>query len=675
MYWIRSFDALQLILYLILTLLWMGGGWLLATHTFSLHPRERLTAGLAGGFILFITLTNLLAARIALPLASWGGALLVVLGGCLAAWRSPRRPWLDRTDLRSWRHLVVVGLLTVLFTLIGRGLSLFDDYLHLPLVSVLAAGDFPPHFYLNPSQYFAYHYALQVWAATLVRLAGFFPWSAWDLAKGFAIALTFQLGWLWVLRQTGSRLAGWLGAAVVILAGGARWLLLLLPDALLRSLSGHLTLINTGVNTGSNLYAALFRSWVIEGGGKFPFPFAFHNGVFVPIISILGSTGALPFLTILLLLLWVERPKLSAGEAFVLTLVFANLALSAEHLYAFLWSALWLVLLIAAMLCRRKGETFAKQIWIPWVGVLLGSALIAVLQGGFITEAARNLAGGLLGGAVGQSNNFYGFDLRWPPAIYSAHLGLLSLLDPAQVFALVLELGPVLFLAPLAARAAWRSFQRGNWLFAGLGIAALVNFIFPLFLQYGVDRSITRLPGTALWLWMVLALPDVWTLYRRRATSLGRWLLRLGYGCVLLGGAVIFGVQVANIPFPQFSYFIVGSDTRFSADFWGKLDRGSMVLDRIPYRAVTLFGNPTRAHASIYEPLEDWQELAGDPNPAAAARMGYDYFYVDKVMYHHMSSDQKKMFLQPCVRLLAENGETQGDLRLLYDIRECRNYP
>src|SRR5512140_3277252 len=98
-----------------------------------------------------------------LELACAGAAVLILVAGLAAAWRGPRLPW--RADLRAWPQLVVLAGLTLLFVMIGRGLALFDDYWHIPLISVMAAGDIPPHFYLDPTQPMAYHYGLQVLAA------------------------------------------------------------------------------------------------------------------------------------------------------------------------------------------------------------------------------------------------------------------------------------------------------------------------------------------------------------------------------------------------------------------------------------------------------------------------------------------------------------------------------
>lgn len=202
MYWFLSIHIANLVLYLLLSLLWMLGGWLLVAPLFKLRCLERLLCGIAVGWLLFTTLANLFAPVLTLVWASWTAGLLIFALGLLVNWQSSRSlmpPW---KDLRAWPQLAWLAGLTGLFELIQRGLALFDEYLHLPIVSALAAGDIPLHFPLNPTQEFAYHYGLQLWAATVVRLANATPWFAWDLARAFALALTVVLSWLWVRRWT-----------------------------------------------------------------------------------------------------------------------------------------------------------------------------------------------------------------------------------------------------------------------------------------------------------------------------------------------------------------------------------------------------------------------------------------------------------------------------------------
>jgi hypothetical protein len=88
----------------------------------------------------------------------------------------------------------------LLFLSINRGLAILDEYQNLPLVSIIAAGDLPPHFYLNPAQRMDYHYGQILLAAGLSRLGGFFAWSAFDILRAFSLALAAWLADLWYRR-------------------------------------------------------------------------------------------------------------------------------------------------------------------------------------------------------------------------------------------------------------------------------------------------------------------------------------------------------------------------------------------------------------------------------------------------------------------------------------------
>ena len=81
MYWSRTGSVLDLIAWLIISLLTWAGGWLICAALFRIRPREQLFSGLAVGLMLFTLLGNLLAQFTALTLAYWiAGALIFAAG-------------------------------------------------------------------------------------------------------------------------------------------------------------------------------------------------------------------------------------------------------------------------------------------------------------------------------------------------------------------------------------------------------------------------------------------------------------------------------------------------------------------------------------------------------------------------------------------------------------------
>ncbi len=665
MYWSRTDSLLDLLITLLISACWGVGGWLLVRHIFHLRPIERLPVGLGTGFVLFIALSGLLAVFLPVPLVFWGAGLLVLLAGCLAAARSKGMPWLAVEDLRAWPILLALLGVTILYTLMLRGQAIFDEYLHLPLISIMAAGDIPPHFYLNPDGFFAYHYGIQLYSASLVRLGGFFAWSAWDISRAMAFAFTLMLGWILMHRWTSSRLGASLGAILLSFGGGTRWLLLLLPSPWLGWVSRYVNMVGSGWDTDPRLLEALHRNWVFEGGGPLPIPFAFHNGIFVPANFVLGGTGALPFVIILLLMLLLPSRRFHPAGLVIWSLTFASLALAAEHWFAMLWLGMALSLAITAIR-QRKISPAMRQ----WGIVLLLSAALSLIQGGFITETARGLVASLLN-LSGQSYNAFGFSIRWPLGLPSAHLGTLSIFDPGQLVALLAELGPALLMLIVIALKIPHQLMRQRWVWSGLAISAVLNLAFPLFIQYGVDRSVTRFPATALWTAILLTFPLLW-----RSIPKWGWLTRvgmgLGYLSLLVGGIVILVTQLYSIQAVQYSYFIDDLDTRASAKYWNTFPLEAQIIDRLPERSVALFGRAMRAATGIYTLLPEWEAAIADPDPARLLEAGYGWIYVDKTLWNRLTQEQQLRFTEPCVDVLDE-WRSSADYRVLMDLRACAN--
>jgi hypothetical protein len=671
MYWSRTDNLIDIALYLLLSAGWALGGYILVKSAFQLRRIERVVAGLAVGYLLFIGLSNLFAHILPVSYAFWAASSSIFLAGIAGAWKVKLPPWLEKRDFYVIPLIIIMLVLTALFTLILRGESIFDEYLHLPLISIMAAGDIPPRFYLNPDLNFAYHYGIHVFAASLVRLAGLFPWSAWDISRAFTIAFTLVLGWLWVRRVTRSLIAAWIGTILITFGGGARWLLLLLPAGLSIRISQSIDLVGTGFDTAPTLIEALQKTWLIEGAGKANFPFAFHNGIFIPVFFNLGSSGALPFMTILLLLLLLPRRRFSSMGVIIWALLFSTLALSAEHLFALVWIGIALTAVMALLFRQKLFKTFPKDICIQWVLILSLSAILSLIQGGFVTETARNLVASLTGSAF-TAYNARGFSLRWPPGLLSAHLGTLSIFNPQQLFVLLAELGLALLLVPVIFIRFARQLRQQNWFLPSLSTSVMISLVFPLFFQYEVDRSITRMPATALWTCLVIGFPLLWMTYLHSKifTRLG---LAFGYILLILGGMVIFASQLRAVSYQELSYYIDDLDAGYSMDYWDKLPVASQVLDRIPERSVTIFGRISRAGSGIYSHLPEWEALIADPVPARIVSAGFDYVYMDRVWWDNLTPAQRVSFQQPCIDIIEERKQNAGfDYRLLISLIGCR---
>jgi hypothetical protein len=670
MYWLISFEPQSIILYILEAFTWVVGGWLIVSHAFKLRSEERLLTGIGTGFLLFIGFANLFAHVFKDGGAYWASALCILIFGIILAWRAKRRPWLDKADLKSWPQLLALALLTWLFFSIQLGLGLFDDFEQLPMISIMGTGDIPPHFYLDPDFYFAYHYGLQVWAASLINQARLLPWSAWDLTKAVAIALTLVLGWIYVKRLTRSGLAAWMGSILLTFASGTRWLFLFLPYSTLIKIQEDLKLVNSATDIGNEFASVIASPLAMAGQGLVPFPFAYHNGIFTPVISVLGHSGAIPYVIALVLLLLLARTEIGIAASLTLSVIFGVMALGAENMFTFVWIAMVIILTIVLIRNRNKNKRINRQVLL-WVVVLFISAVLSAFQGGFITETVRGILGRLAGDVAAQSSNVYHFSLRWPPGLYTSHLGVLSLFKPLELLTLVIELGPILFLAPMAIIYSTRCIKRGAWLPASLGISGFLLILFPFFVAYGVDRSTTRLPATGLWLWLVICIPLLW----RLAVSRGQWLrnlLIILYGVSIFGALIIFGIQMTTMPNPQNTYFVNPADARFSRMYYDQFPEGTQILDRIPYRSVTIFGRAVKAYESVYDPLPGWPELIKDPDPIAVLDAGYQYIYMDETWWAAIPEVTRKELEFGCAVYVGTPEYYKTSARWLIDLSGCR---
>jgi hypothetical protein len=296
---------------------------------------------------------------------------------------------------------------------------------------------------------------------------------------------------------------------------------------------------------------------------------------------------------------------------------------------------------------------------------------LSVTQGAYLTEAARGILAGLRGAASSGSNNFFGFTLRWPPAVPDAHMAPLSFFNPNQLIVLLAELGPVLFLAPFVTVYFWRGIRNRDWMKAGLSLAALASFSFSTLFEYGVDRSSTRLPQTALWTWLLMGFPLLW-LAAHKAGSFIRFLFAAVYGLTVFAGIALFAIQVLAIGTPQISDFVTQADAVTARLYWDRLPKGAQVLDSNPERGVTVFGRASRARPWIYDTYPDWQALIANPDPAAVARAGYSYIYIGPSWMDKLSKAQRAAFSQPCVQLIYDNHAKYDEGRRLYDVSQCK---
>ena len=666
MIFLRENASLSLAFLSLTAILWSCGGILLVAAVMRPHRGERLVVGLAAGLLLFGSASNALAHIVPTTVAFWASAFIIFALGLGAAARTRKDLPLPGTADLPYAALFLVSC--YVFFLINRGLAIQDDYHNLPLVSVMAAGDIPPHFYLNAPLGFAYHYGLHVLAAWLVAIGGFTPWGAFDLSKAATVALALPLAALWI-RRTTSRL-GWItfGTAVFALLGGVRWFLLLAPARWLDAVAAQLTLLGSSSQIGTNLQEDLLRPWTVAGSGPLPFPFAFLSGIRPPATYPIGGSSLLPEVTLFLLLLLYRREWRPASIALFAVLM-STLALSSELMFLVATGALAGGLAMGFLPGLRRG--WSRPAVRPLV-LILGLALtIGLVQGGVLTQILYTWLGALAGSPA-PSYGFAGISLVWPPQVVSAHLGSLRISDPNQLLLILIEAGPAFLLLPLALAWSWQSLRRGLSFAGGLAPVSLALAAIGLVAQYDMVRETSRLPGTALMVWTVFGLQPM-TLFLRDSRGFARVALA---GCLLLGmfgGSALLATQLVAAAKPTRTYFVNALDSAMADRYWNRLQPRDEVFDRNPYRGVALFGRPTRSHETLWTTTAEFDRLVAAASPRQIGQAGYNYLYMDEAWWSLLSSAQRSEFTDGCALKRDEELDRPDAFRTLYDLRECRD--
>lgn len=666
----------ELFLLAVWALMWALGGIWLVRAAFNLRPNEQTLSGVGLGLVLQTWMANLLGQVLPVPLAFWLSAVLVFIAGLGFSLPLKGREWLSlvRIPMRPLQW-VALALLAYMFIVVGRGLAVLDDYQNLPITSLLAAGDIPPHFALDPSVQFNYHYFTLISAAQIMRLGGMHAWNSLDIVRGFGFALALIMGALWIQRVTKSTLAGLLGGLMSAFAGGTRWLMLLLPEGVLKAISPHIKMIGSGAQTAPDLFTAITAPWAVDSGAAWNIPFAFTNGINTPSIwTYHAGTGGVGDIIGAFLILAHNRMKGWRGVVVMSALV-AALALSSEVGYGFLLLGFGIVALFAGIRQHAWPWRLPASL-LRWMAVLGTSGVFALFQGGVLTGVAEGWLNRLTGSA-GTQSSYFNLSLApvWPPAFLSSHLGLLSLFNPAQLLVALFEIGPIIILLPLPLIWGWKALRAGRWYEAALIVVPVVMLV-TLLVQYtgsAGPTALTRVQGGIVGLSRSgFAVAALWMLGRRVKEST-KALLGTLVVVTLFGGFALFSSELLAAPKPLFSTYITYVDLRAEKDYWNRLEPGALIFDPTPSRAVTIFARPTRSHNTWYEPKPEWEALVENPDPVALRAYGFDYMYFDYAWWSMLPTDKQNMLIQPCVQLVKQYDWENGvyDFRRLLDIRAC----
>lgn len=652
---------------------WGLGGWLLVRQAFALRRHERLVAGIAFGIVAANFLANLLAQIIAVPYAFWLTTLIVALSGLTVS-----QPWRNVKNLAgelraALPYLTWMIILVFVFTMAGRGLAIFDEFQTIPLVSLLAAGEVPPRFVLNPQIHFGYHYFLLLFAAQIMRLGDVFPWTALDFARAIVLAVTVLLGALWAYRVTRSTVAGYLTAIFLIFSTGIRWLLLLFPSTLLNRISESVQMIGSGAVSGETLGQALVSPWAIEGDGPFPFPFAFADGISHPFVMTYNGIGTTAVMILFLLFLTADRRKNLLG-GILLVIAISALALANEVTFGLL--LLGFVGIAAVWILKTRTLKLPPAL-VPWTGILFAAGILAFLQGGIFTEIARSLVGGLFGRTT---ESFYSteFMVVWPPEVVSIHLGRLVLSNPLHLVLAALEYGPLLLVLPLTVFLMWKAVRQGKWYQAAFWMSGLAA-LGALFVVYtgsaGISSTARILEGT-INVCKLGFVPLLWLWTRGKSPALQLGVASLGL-MAILGGLVHFGVSLTASPKPVNTFFITDMDAKILANNWDRFEPDALVFDPDPVRGVTILGRYSLSSNSWGQTRQEWDELLAAPDPYMVRSAGFSYVYYGIAYWEQLDPQVQETLSSSCVKIVdrvdgfRSERDYRKDYRILLDIKSC----
>jgi hypothetical protein len=188
--------------------------------------------------------------------------------------------------------------------------------------------------------------------------------------------------------------------------------------------------------------------------------------------------------------------------------------------------------------------------------------------------------------------------------------------------------------------------------------------------QYESVRETSRLPGTAMMVWIVFGLQPL-TLFLRDGR---RWARLALAGCLLAGmfpGVILLSTQLVAAARPTRSYFVTREDAWMADRYWNRLRRQDEVFDSVAFRAVTLFARPSSSYRTLWMPTGEFGQLVAEGTRRQIAEAGFHYLYLDDGWWSTMSSSRQAGFGDECVVMLDEANGPDGSFRRLYDLQAC----
>lgn len=648
----------------------LGGVWLVKAF-FRLNKAEEMLVGISIGLITTTWLVNLLGRALKFDLACWLSVLILLAVGVLSDFPNSIGKLKKKFnfDMNLWIWLPFF-FLTAIFWRIGNGMAIMDEFQTLPLISQLAGGDIPLHFPLDPAVIYNYHYFPYLISAQFMRLGNMYPWTALDLQHAFILTLSLFLLGIWVKRITRSNIAGVCAAVFYFFSGGTRWIMLLLPQNVITLIDESIQRMGSGLNSGTTLQTALVNPWAAQGTGPFSIPFAFANGLNSASSLGLGYTN---FVLLFLVILLITFKHWSNWKAMLIYIVIlASMALTHETSFVFLFLAT--LTLVGYSIIRNKRWKISKELVFLSTALIL-AGLIAFFQGGVLTGIFHSILSRIDASLISETSyQDVSILFNFPPSIVDAHLGILILTNPLHLLVIFLEIGPMILLLYFIVIWGIKAERSSRTFEAILTLIALISIglvFFTINLKSGSIGSLTRAQNFFLIIIRIFAIPILIISLPTKNEK-----IKITYyvlvGITLLGGLVIFSLEMTAIQKPIQSTFLEQLDAKIMDNFWLRLDEHYMVFDPEPIRSAVLFGKPTDAAITWFDYKPKFKSTFNNPNPVEMKNDGYGYVYTDRAYLKSLPDEVAKRFDQACVQILADYKDDFGAERILMDIRDCQ---
>jgi hypothetical protein len=447
--------------------------------------------------------------------------------------------------------------------------------------------------------------------------------------------------------------------------------MLFLPQGMINLFDQNIERMGSGLSSGPTLQAALTGSWAARGTGPYLIPFSFANGFNGSFSIGLGYIFNLSLIFLLIFLLTFNRWK-DWKSIVVYIVLLASLELSNE--VTFVMFLLGFLLILIVYMVKYRTIKLPSELNFMFIAFFI-AGLFTLFQGGVISGVFEGLITRTINPAgIDSSFHNVSFFFSFPPGFVDAHLGRLSFLNPIQLLVLIIEIGPMLLL--LWPTLIWgnKAIRAGRWMEAtlvGMVVVSLgLAFIMMSFKSTSIG-SLSRAQNTFLLIFRVFAIPFLFFWYPRRSDTV-KIISAFLISITLLGGIVIFGLEMLSIQKPIISSYLEPLDAKIMKEFWNKLDEKYMVLDSEPIRDAVLFGRPTDAAITWFEFKPEWNSLINNPNPYAMQKAGYGYLYSDLNYIKSLPISASKKLDSECVKVLADYKDGNGGERILLDVRSCQ---